>query len=86
MHPGVINSDFMERAQFRGDAATKTKETMSTMLNSGFAQKPEEIADAVLEAVEYKKSEIIVGPFFKAAVGAYRLTGANPFAVETPVL
>ena len=76
----------MERAQFRGESAEKTEETMTKMLNSGFAQKPEEIADAVIEAIETKKSEIIVGPFFKAAVGAYRLTGANPFAMETPEL
>lgn len=86
VHPGVINSDFLERAQFRGDAAEKTQQTMSKMLNSGFAQKPEEIADAVIEAIETKKNEIVVGAFFKAAVGAYRLTGANPFAMDTPEL
>ena len=86
VHPGVIDSDFLERAQFRGEAAAKTQETMSKMLSSGMAQKPEEIADAVIEAMERKKKEIIVGPAFQAAVGAYRLTGANPFAMETPDL
>ena len=84
---GVINSDFLERAQFRGeegDAAKKNMEVMLASPRSGFVQKPEEIAGAVICAVQLKKNEIVVGAFFKAAVAGYRLTGANPFAVAPP--
>jgi len=87
VHPGVINSDFMERAQFRGDDAEALRGRMSSMLSSGMGgvvQKPEEIAEAVLRAVDCKQDEIVVGPVFKAAVQAYRLTGVNPFGMPPP--
>ncbi|KAG1671194.1 hypothetical protein FOA52_010130 [Chlamydomonas sp. UWO 241] len=84
VHPGVIASDFMERSQFRGPKADAGRQTMQSMLSTGIAQQPQEIADAVMEVVDGKKCEVVVGPVFKAAVGAYRLTGANPFAVSQP--
>uniref|UniRef100_A0A7S0WIV6 Uncharacterized protein n=1 Tax=Pyramimonas obovata TaxID=1411642 RepID=A0A7S0WIV6_9CHLO len=87
VHPGIINSDFMERAQFRGeDAAVAANRLTETLQNGmgGIVQKPEEIAQAVWEAVTKKKEEIVVGPFFAAAVQGYRSFGANPFAVDVP--
>lgn len=87
VHPGVINSDFLERAQFRGGEGEMAKKNMEVMLASpmgGFVQKPEEIANAVIDAVQFKKNEIVVGAFFKAAVAGYRLSGANPFGMAAP--
>jgi hypothetical protein len=55
VHPGVIASDFLERAQFRGDEGEAARERMDQMLSNGMpgvVQKPEEIADAVWTAVE----------------------------------
>eukprot|EP00241_Pyramimonas_parkeae_P019631 CAMPEP_0114281500 /NCGR_PEP_ID=MMETSP0059-20121206/3035_1 /TAXON_ID=36894 /ORGANISM="Pyramimonas parkeae, Strain CCMP726" /LENGTH=317 /DNA_ID=CAMNT_0001402033 /DNA_START=153 /DNA_END=1106 /DNA_ORIENTATION=- len=89
VHPGVINSDFMERAQFRGEDSDAQRARMAKMLNTGMGgmvQKPEEIADAVIDAVQNKKDEVIVGTAFKAIVAGYRLTGVNPFGVEAPNL
>jgi hypothetical protein len=44
-------------------------------------QTPAEIARAVVEAAANRgRAETVVGPMFQAAVAAYRLTGANPFA------
>lgn len=79
VHPGVIKSDFLERAQFRGEGADAQRDQMEKILDSGMAQKPEEIADAVIQAVEKRKNEVIVGSVFQMAVSAYRLTGVNPF-------
>eukprot|EP00951_Prasinocladus_malaysianus_P021145 scaffold174475_cov36-Prasinocladus_malaysianus.AAC.2 len=85
VHPGVIDSDFMERAQFRGENAEKQRAQMESMLGSGMGgviQKPEEIASAVLRAVECRQDEIVVGPVFKAAVQAYRLTGHSKLMID----
>lgn len=84
VHPGVIASDFLERAQFRGDEGEAARERMDQMLSNGMpgvVQKPEEIADAVWTAVDGRKNEVIVGAVFNAAVAGYRLTGANPFGI-----
>ncbi|MEO0758440.1 MAG: SDR family oxidoreductase [Cyanobacteria bacterium J06648_16] len=65
VHPGVINSDFMERAMFRGDtddeAAARQKQ-MATMLDSSFVSQPEDIAKAVWRAVQHQQNETVVGP------------------------
>jgi len=82
VHPGVINSNFMERAEFRGKEATEARDRMTEMLKGGgIVQQPEEIAQAVVDAVEGKKDEIIVGAAFNALVKGYRLFGTNPFAM-----
>lgn len=81
VHPGVINSNWLERAVFeKEDGAQKMRET----LKLPGVQTPEEIADAVLEAQEKQKSEVVVGGVFQAFVAAYRLTGVNPFAAQDP--
>lgn len=81
VHPGVVNSDFLERATFEQEnGAAKMRETLS----SGVAQQPDEIAAAVLEAIDKREPEVVVGGIFKAAIAGYRLTGANPFAARDP--
>lgn len=82
VHPGVINSDWLDRAVFEKEgAAARMQETLDS---APFVQTPEEIAEAVLLAEEEQKAEIVVGKVFQAAIAAYRLTGANPFAVQDP--
>lgn len=64
VHPGVIDSDFMERAMFRGEddkAASDNEKQMSQALQSGLASQPEDIAEAVWTVVEKKQSETVVG-------------------------
>lgn len=75
VHPGVINSNFLERAQFRGvdDAEVESRrEEMNSLLKSGWVSQPEDIAEAIWNAVKKKKSEVVVGPCF-LATEAYRL-------------
>lgn len=82
VHPGVINSNFMERAQFVGDDADAARNRLEqTLKGGGVVQKPEDIADAVWSAVDCKKDEIVVGLVFQALVNSYRLTGLNPFGL-----
>lgn len=44
VHPGVIASDFMSRAMFRGADSEKSRESLDQVLTSPLAQKPQEIA------------------------------------------
>ncbi|MEL6939613.1 MAG: SDR family oxidoreductase [Cyanobacteria bacterium J06598_1] len=65
VHPGIINSDFMERAMFRGkssDEAAQRQQQMMKTLESGIASKPEDVAKAVWKAVTQRQNEGVVGP------------------------
>lgn len=65
VHPGVINSDFLERAQFRGateQAASDRQQQMAQVLQSGWVSQPDDIAQAVWKAVQQKQADVVVGP------------------------
>ncbi|MBE9077976.1 SDR family oxidoreductase [Romeria aff. gracilis LEGE 07310] len=85
VHPGVIQSSFMERAMFRGadeQASQAAQERMTSVLNMGWVSQPEDIAKAVWEAVEKRKHEIVVGPI-AIATEAHRLfPGLVEWAME----
>jgi NADP-dependent 3-hydroxy acid dehydrogenase YdfG len=75
VHPGVINSSFMERAMFRGQDEQETQARQSQMekaLKGTWVSQPEDIANAIWEVVEQQRSEIVVGPV-AIATEAYRL-------------
>jgi NADP-dependent 3-hydroxy acid dehydrogenase YdfG len=75
VHPGLINSDFLERAQFRDrdeSASELRREQMSEMLKSTGVSQPEDIAKAIWDAVKNKRGEVTIGPAFLASE-AYRL-------------
>ncbi len=65
VHPGVINSNFMERAQFRGGTAAEAgdrQRQLSQTLKMGWVSQPEDIAKAVWKAVEKRQADVVVGP------------------------
>lgn len=65
VHPGVINSSFLERAVFRGEtdqAANDRRQQMVQMLQSSWVSQPEDIAQAVWKAVKQQENEVVVGP------------------------
>lgn len=75
VHPGVINSDFLERAKFRGQNEAEIdqrRQQMTQMLQSSIVSQPEDIAKAIWEAVSQKQTDIVVGPAV-VATEAYRL-------------
>jgi short-subunit dehydrogenase len=82
VQPGLINSDFLERAIFRGEAEAR-RSPMETLLNGSWASQPEDVANAVWEAVSQRRSEIVVGPA-AIATEAYRLfPGLVQWAVQS---
>jgi short-subunit dehydrogenase len=77
VHPGLINSDFLERAQFRdtASAADQGKQQLESALKSTWVSQPQDIARAIWQVVEQQRSEVIVGPVV-LATEAYRLLPA----------
>ena len=64
VHPGVTNSDFMERAQFRGRDDLESQERhqrMISLLKMPLASQPEDVAKAIWDAVKNQRSEVVVG-------------------------
>ncbi len=75
VHPGVIDSDFLDRAQFRGKNEAEInnrRQQMTQMLESSVVSQPEDIAKAIWEVVSQKQKDIVVGPAV-VATEAYRL-------------
>ncbi len=72
VHPGIINSSFMERAMFRGDDAEAKRSQMQETLSSAVASEPEDVAKAIWQAVSKGQTETVVGPA-AIATEAYRL-------------
>ena len=72
VHPGIINSSFMERAMFRGSDAEARRSQMQDTLSSAVASQPEDIAKAIWHAVNKQQTETVVGPV-AIATEAYRL-------------
>lgn len=64
IYPNVINSDFMERAIFRGKDAEDAKarrEQLEQVLAVPVIEKPQDVANAVWDAVKNKKKDVTVG-------------------------
>jgi short-subunit dehydrogenase len=75
VHPGVINSDFLERAMFRDEnelGVASRSQNMAKILQSGLVSQPDDIAQAIWKAVKYKGSDVVVGST-AIATEAYRL-------------
>lgn len=75
VHPGIINSNFLERAQFRGEdelEIEQLRQRLDSALASTWVSQPEDIAQAIWNAVEKKQSEVVVGPAV-LATETYRL-------------
>eukprot|EP00898_Chlorokybus_atmophyticus_P003553 jgi/Chlat1/4199/Chrsp27S04292 len=85
VHPGVIASDFLERAEFRGENVDEAKKQLQQVLSMPTAQKPEDIAKAIWDAYTYKKDEVVVGALFSAAIRGYEMFGVNPFGTTSVV-
>ncbi len=71
VHPGLINSDFLERAQFRG----ADRQQLESALKAGWVSQPADIAKAIWQLVDQRRGEIVVGPA-AIATEAYRLLPA----------
>lgn len=54
VHPGVVNTNFMERAKFVGANADEDRKTLSQVLKSPMAQRPEDVGQAVWDTATGK--------------------------------
>lgn len=82
VHPGVIRSDFRQRAQWRGPDGKMRQGTMDSILDGKtpgsklITQSVDEVAAAVVDAVEKQRNEVIVGPAFQAMLGGFSVAKA----------
>lgn len=84
---GVVKSNFMERAGFRGVDGDKQRAQMQSMLESspaGLVQSPEEVAEQVYMAAVRRKDEVFVGPAYNAINAMFRTFNVNPFSMARP--
>lgn len=64
IYPNIINSDFMERAIFRGTDAADEKarrQQLEDVLKVPFVEKPQDVANAVWDAVKHQRTDVVVG-------------------------
>jgi short-subunit dehydrogenase len=64
IYPNLINSNFMERAIFRGkdeQDMQARREQLEQVLKVPAVEKPEDVAKAIWDAVEHQKKEVVVG-------------------------
>jgi short-subunit dehydrogenase len=64
VHPSATDSDFLERAIFRGeseDDEQKQRQQMQQFLKSPLASQPKDVAKEIWNIVQYPKAETIVG-------------------------
>ncbi|MBF2078832.1 MAG: SDR family oxidoreductase [Synechococcales cyanobacterium T60_A2020_003] len=82
VQPGMINSDFLERAVFRGNVEAQRAQ-MANLASSAWVSQPDDIAEAVWDVVVHRKPELVVGPA-QFVTEAYRLfPGLMQWAMQT---
>jgi len=72
IHPGIVNSDFLDRAIFCGEPDTQ-RQQMRQAMDSAIASQPEDVAEAIWNAVRHPQAEVTVGPMATVATTFYRL-------------
>lgn len=88
VHPGIINSDFLERAVFKGTDtdAQNGRKRMQEMLTGPIASQPEEIAQAIWDVVKFKIAEKVVGPIVVATEVHRLFPGLTQWMLEQGVM
>ena len=72
VHPGVVKTDFLDRALFVGKEAGEARRQMEQAVESFMSQRPQEVAEAIWDACRTGKKDVVVGPM-QAATAAYQL-------------
>ncbi len=64
IHPSVTNSDFLERAVFRGEKESdvqQARQQLGSLLSNPLVSQPEDVAQAILNVVQHPRAEVVVG-------------------------
>jgi short-subunit dehydrogenase len=75
IYPNIIKTNFLERAIFRGHGDKETHDRraqVESVLGVPMVEKPEDVAQAIWDAVEHKRAEIVVGSA-KLSAGLHQL-------------
>lgn len=75
IYPNLIKSSLMERAIFRGkdeQDAQARRDQLNQVLSTPVVEKPEDVAQAIWDAVLHQRSEVVVGSA-NVSKAAYRL-------------
>jgi short-subunit dehydrogenase len=81
VHPNITNSNFLERAVFRGDSETQAeqlRQQFKTAMKSPIAHQPKDVAEEIWKIVQHPKAEAIVG----SAAVATTLYRFSPGAID----
>jgi short-subunit dehydrogenase len=75
IYPNLIQTDFLERAIFRGkdsDDQKARRQQVEQILKVPLVEKPQDVAQAIWEAVAHNRAEVVVGSA-KVTTAAHRL-------------
>ena len=72
VHPGVVKTDFLERALFVGRNGGEARRQMEGVLEGFGSQRAEEVAEAIWDACRTGKKDVVVGAF-QVATAAYQM-------------
>ena len=64
VHPSVTNSDFLERAVFRGEEESdvqRARQQLGSLLGNPLVSQPEDVARAILNVMQHPQAEVVVG-------------------------
>lgn len=85
IYPNLIRSDFLERAIFEGETtedAQARRQQHEQLVQIPVVEKPEDVADAIWQAVQHRKSEVLVGSANLAAIANGLLPGVTQWAMR----
>lgn len=78
VNPGLVKSNFMERSEFYGAEVEDERRNWRQMVRAlPLSQTPQEVADAIFEAVQSQQKQVQVGAPFLVADLAYNFLGVN---------
>lgn len=78
IYPNIIRSDFLERAIFRGKDVQDEhdrRQQVAQLLAVPMVEKPEDVAQAIWNAVKHKRAEVLVGSANLAAIANNAVPG-----------
>jgi short-subunit dehydrogenase len=85
VYPNLIKSNFLERAILRGknsDDVRSRREQLEQILQVPIVEKPEDVANAIWDAVANKRSEVTVGSANFSALINNLLPGLNQWLMR----
>lgn len=82
IHPGLVKTALMGNSEFYGKGEDEDRRSFrQAMRMLPITSTPQDVAQAIYNAVVTKQKDVVLGLPFAAAANAYKLTGLNPSAL-----